>query len=96
MTTFLKSVSDAIYQSHSAELDQITIIIPNRRAAVYIQSHLAKLHQGPFYAPKISTMNEWVESQTKEQILTQTEMLFLLYNIHLKIENNKLKHLICF
>ena len=84
--SFLYKQIEAIFDRHKGEIDQISIIIPNRRAAVYIQKYLAEVIQKSFYAPEILTIYEWVDRNTSEKILSSTELLFILHEIHSKIE----------
>jgi hypothetical protein len=86
MPYFLEDVSNKIYQTHTHQLDDIAIIIPNRRASVYIQKYLASIIKKPFFAPKIKTINEWIDENTPQQILTQTEMLFVFYEVYVEVE----------
>jgi ATP-dependent helicase/nuclease subunit B len=89
MQTFLEDICSKIYANHPTDLDKIAIIIPNRRASIYIQSYLSKLNKKPFFAPKITTINEWVDEQTPKHILNQTELLFLLYEVYAKIDKEE-------
>jgi len=86
MNTFLGEVCQKIYDTHKNELDEIVIIIPNRRASVYIHKHLSDHFTSPFFAPKITTINEWIDENTEEEILSQTELLFLLYDIYVDVD----------
>jgi len=89
MSTFLGEVCQTIFNKHQQNIDEIAIIIPNRRASVYIQQHLAKLFKAPFYAPKITTINEWVNENTTLKILNQTELLFLFYTIYVEVDKEE-------
>ncbi|MFD1551583.1 hypothetical protein DNU06_03240 [Putridiphycobacter roseus] len=89
MKSFLEETTLDIYQRHAQEIDQIAIIIPNKRAAVYIQQYLSKQIKQPFFAPKIITINEWVDAETSERILNQTELLFVFYNVYVNYEKAK-------
>lgn len=86
MDTFLSEKSAEIFSTHSDHLDEISVIIPNKRASVYIQSHLADLAKKPFFSPEIITINEWISQQTEHKILNQHELVFLLFEIHQKIQ----------
>jgi len=86
MSTFLGEVCQSIYDNHKDELDQIVIIIPNRRASVYIHKYLASHFSIPFFAPKITTINEWIDENTEEEIISQTELLFLLFDIYVEVD----------
>ena len=86
MRTFLEERIETIYKSHAGDLKNISIIIPNKRAAVYILKYIAELHKGPSVAPEILTINEWIDRYTLKRIVSQTELLFILYSVHQKIE----------
>ena len=89
MDTFLGEVCQKIYDNHKDELDKIAIIIPNRRASVYIHKHLSNHFNTPFFAPKITTINEWVDENTEEEIISQTELLFLLFDIYVDVDKEE-------
>jgi len=89
MNTFLGEVCQKIYDAHQSELDEIVIIIPNRRASVYIHKHLSNHFNTPFFAPKITTINEWVDENTEEEIISQTGLLFFLYDIYLEVDKEE-------
>lgn len=86
MTSFLQEQIQPIFDLHKDEINEISIIIPNRRAAVYIQKYLSHLYKRPFFSPEILTINEWINDHIDERILTSTELLFILHEVHLEIE----------
>jgi hypothetical protein len=88
MSYFLYTKSLQIFQEKLNSLDEIAVIIPNKRAAVYIQSHLAQFSTKSFFAPEIITINEWISQHTAEKILSQQELVFLLFDIHMQIQPN--------
>lgn len=89
MDTFLGEVCQKIYDNHKDELDDIAIIIPNRRASVYIHKHFSDHFETPFFSPKITTINEWVDENTTDEIISQTELLFLLFDIYLEVDKEE-------
>ena len=86
MRTFLQDKIELIYALHSGSLDEITLVIPNKRGAVYIQKYFAELSTKPFFAPKIITINEWISANTPQRIVSQTELVFILFEIQKLIE----------
>jgi ATP-dependent helicase/nuclease subunit B len=86
MDTFLSEKSLELFQNKSGNLDEISVIIPNKRASVYIQSHLSSISKKSFFAPEIITINEWISEHTAEKILNQQELVFILFDIHQKIQ----------
>lgn len=89
MNTFLGEVCEKIYNHHQNNLDKIIIIIPNRRASVYIHKHLSDHFSTPFFSPKITTINEWIDENTTEEIISQTELLFTLYDIYKEVDKEE-------
>lgn len=89
MTSFLKSVITKIFESDDFTTDNVAIIIPNKRAAVYIHTFLSNMKGNALFAPEIVTINEWVDRNTAKRIISQTELLFLLYEVHKEIEKDK-------
>ncbi|NOQ73352.1 MAG: hypothetical protein GQ574_15205 [Crocinitomix sp.] len=89
METFLKEKIELIYQSHPDNLKDVSIIIPNKRASVYIQNYLAQQKGAAQFSPEILTINEWVDQNTSEKIISQIELLFILFEIHCVIEKDE-------
>jgi hypothetical protein len=88
MISFLEKEIQSIYATHQDKIDEISIIIPNKRAAVYIQKYLAKAIQKPFFSPELLTINEWIDQHTPEAILSSTELLFIVHEVHCQIEGD--------
>lgn len=88
MASFLKNIISEIFQSEENASDNVAIIIPNKRAAVYIHAYLSNMKGAALFAPEIVTINEWVDHYTDTRIVSQTELLFLLYEVHQFIEKD--------
>ncbi|MBD3635724.1 MAG: PD-(D/E)XK nuclease family protein, partial [Crocinitomicaceae bacterium] len=88
MTTFLQEQVRLIFDRHKGHIQDISIIIPNRRAAVYLQKYLAKEFGRAYFSPEILTIHDWINSNTPERILSSTELLFVLYEVHCEIINS--------
>ena len=95
MSTFLAEQVEKIFDRHRNEINQlwqkIVIIIPNKRAAVYLQKHIAQCSEKPVFLPEILTINEWISNHTEEKILTSTELLFIFYEVYREIEGDEAK-----
>ena len=72
-------------------LDGLSIIIPSKRAQLYISSALFKEYGKPIFAPQMLTIDEWVKKNTPFNVVDKTSLLFQLYKIHVKIEVDKKK-----
>lgn len=89
MQTFLAEKTKIIVDNHGESLEEIAIIIPNRRASVYIQKYLAEELKNALFSPQILTINEWVDQFTPQRIISQTELLFIVYDVHKAIEGKE-------
>ncbi|MFK8038756.1 MAG: PD-(D/E)XK nuclease family protein [Crocinitomicaceae bacterium] len=89
MTAFLKHLANQLISKHSTGLDNVLVIIPNKRAAVYLQKYLSEKIGKAFFPPKITTINEWVDAHTPERILNQTELLFLFYKVYVNYDQDQ-------
>lgn len=84
---YLKKKAFLIYSQSPSNLDDISIIIPNKRAAIYLQKCFAEIISKPFFAPEIITINEWIDRNTSRRIIQQSELLFSVYEIHKKLNS---------
>ncbi len=89
MNNFLGDVANRIYQNHQTDIDKVAIIIPNKRAAVYLQKHLSEVFRKAFFPPTITTINEWVDAHTPQRILNQMELIFLFYKVYVNYDREK-------
>ncbi len=86
MQSFLEKQIHLIFDQNNDEISDISIIIPNKRAAVYLQKYISKRKNAAFFSPEILTINEWIDQHTPQRIVGKTELLFALYHIHQEIE----------
>lgn len=88
MKSFIKDKISSICEHNSQDLRNKTIIIPNKRAAVYIHKAFAEILGKPIFLPQVLTINEWVDSLLDDKIITSTELLFTAYEAHIQIEQS--------
>lgn len=89
MVSFLEEQARQVYKQFGKQLEEVTIVIPNKRAAVYLQHYLAQLVQRPFFAPEMRTIDEWIQHHTDQRILHATELLLVLYQVHVEREGEE-------
>lgn len=81
----LKEFCRFLLNEHGNNFDDISVIIPGKRAEKYLLHYLSEEIKTPFFAPEIKTINEWISELTPQKILSQTELIFILYSVHQKI-----------
>jgi len=88
MPAFLEKVTEHIYAAHKDSLGELCIVLPNRRASLFIKKHLEKLIEKTTFLPEFYSIEDFV---TKCSGLCLTDPLgaqFKLYELHKKIEGD--------
>lgn len=66
------------------DLKHLTIILPSERAKKYIAASLFRLHNKPFLAPKMVTIDRWIRDLSEKTVIDKTRVLLRLFEIQLK------------
>jgi ATP-dependent helicase/nuclease subunit B len=79
------SIIDRIVHTIAEEnipLENLTIVLPSRRAAKYLQRSLYSYYKKPIFSPEIVTIDQWVKSCSNRTVIDSSRLLFELYPIH--------------
>lgn len=85
MTSFLEEKLREILERHNENCGEFSIILPNKRAAVYLYKYIGDHFSKPIFSPEIFGVNEWLNQYTDQRIISSTELLFVAYEVHKKI-----------
>ena len=91
MKPFLSQVAEHIHTNYSSDLQNVCIVVPNRRSIVFLKKRLAEVYQKPFLAPAFFSIEDFFAYITGIDIAGQEEQLLTLYQIHLAILAEKQK-----
>ncbi len=83
MITFLEETLIKIKESYT-DISQLTLILPSKRACGFLLNYLKSNNQKTVFAPKIISIEEFIEEVSGLKIIDSTELLFESYNIYLK------------
>lgn len=87
MQAFLNKVAKYITEKYpSDQLDQLCIILPNRRGGLYLQKHLANYLGKTSWAPSIFSIEDFIEQLSGLQKIDPVYLLFELYEVHREVE----------
>lgn len=84
MQRFLEAFAGYLYQKHSHELSGICIVLPNRRSGVFLKAYLQKFLDKPVIGPRITTINELIQSLSELQMADRLLLISILYDIFRK------------
>jgi len=81
--SFVEKIAKHIHEQ-GLPLNNLTIIIPSERTKKYLSSALFKEYKRPVIAPKMQTMNQWLNSVSPETVIDNTRALMRLFEIQLQ------------
>lgn len=81
MKHFIDRIAEIICDNNY-KLEELSIILPSRRASKYLQRALYNQFQKPLFSPEIFTIDQWVRACSNRTVLDSTRLLFELYHVH--------------
>ncbi len=81
MRTFLQESAQEIV-SQSAQLDQVTVVFPNRRAIIYFRKYLSDLLEKPTFAPKLYTFEQFVSNFSELRVADRLDLIYRLHRVY--------------
>jgi len=91
VTAFLDKTASYIYERFSGNFDQLCIVLPGRRAALFLKKYLANYTNKTIWAPAIFSIEDFVEEHSGVRILDRLSLTFELYEVHKQIEKNSVQ-----
>ncbi|HEY5826331.1 MAG TPA: PD-(D/E)XK nuclease family protein, partial [Cyclobacteriaceae bacterium] len=81
MKPFLKEVAESILKNHSKP-EELTLVFPNRRAAIYFQKYFSDSLTKPSWAPRLITIEEFFSYQSDLRQPDHLSLVFRLYQVY--------------
>ena len=89
MKAFLKELAEKVYKEHGENLDQVTMVFPNRRAGLFFRKYLSEDLEKPVWSPAIMSLEDFVQPLSVIQPLDKLSLIFQLFGIYKKISTAK-------
>ena len=83
--TFLQHLAQVILNDYSDKLSDTIIILPNRRAKVFLIEALKKQSEKTIFAPEIISIEDFVQNIAGIRSIDSVELLFEFYTIYLHV-----------
>ncbi len=82
MNSFLGQAAAYIFERHEPErLQELRIILPSRRAALYFRNELARLSSIPFFSPEISSIDDFIQEISGLRRIDPIDLYFESYEL---------------
>lgn len=79
MQAFLYQVAQYIEQNYKENLDQVCIVLPNKRGALFLKNHLAKVYKKTIWLPTIISAEDFITELSGLQNLEDVDLICRLY-----------------
>lgn len=89
METFLKRVARTIIETDGNRLDKICVVMPNRRAGLFLRKHIADLAGRTVWSPDFYAVDDFYARLSGFTLADPVVIDFELYEIHRRIEKEK-------
>ena len=86
MLTFLEETLQTIKRKHSS-ISELTLILPSKRACGFLLNYLRQAPGKTTFAPKILSIEEFIQTLSDLKIISATEMLFKSYEAYLHTQS---------
>jgi hypothetical protein len=84
MKTFLHDLAFELYHDSQA-MEELTIVFPNRRAALYFRKHLSEIIQKPVFAPRLTTIEDFFSSLHPALVPDKLDLVHRLHQTYQRI-----------
>ncbi|NCA84384.1 MAG: PD-(D/E)XK nuclease family protein, partial [Clostridia bacterium] len=89
MKTFLERVARAIIDTDGDQLDKVCVVMPNRRAGLFLRKHIATLAGRTVWSPDFYAVDDFYARISGFALADPVVVDFELYEIHRRIEKEK-------
>lgn len=83
--SFLQKIASVVIQDYVGKLSEITIVLPNKRAKVFLIEALKNATSKTIIAPQITSIEDFVQDVASIRSVDSIELLFEFYEVYLSI-----------
>lgn len=80
--TFLDKIAIKLIDTHRYDFSKITVILPNKRARLFLLESFKKHSDRSFFAPKIISIEDLIVDISQIQIVSGIELLFEFFEVY--------------
>ena len=84
MTSFIYDVLKDL-EIHSKDVSKLSLILPNKRAGIFLKMEWSKLNKTTGFLPEIIAIETFIEELSQLRLLSSTELIFEFYEVYLEL-----------
>ena len=89
MQKFLDRVSAYLLRHYADKLDQLCIVLPNRRAKLFLKNSIGQVFQKPIWSPAIFSIEDFIVELSPSNPIDSLSAVFEFYQVYCAIEKDK-------
>ncbi len=89
MNSFLSIVAEDLYGKLGGDLQQLTIVFPNKRARLFFNQHLADMAGRPVWTPRYMTISELFQSLSPLTVADPILLICHLYRVYAEVTGSQ-------
>jgi hypothetical protein len=82
MKSFLEYIAADLLQKYGTNLSRIAVVFPNKRAALFLNEHLAHLAGKPLWSPAYITISDLFRSHSQQQVADPIQLVCELHQCY--------------
>ncbi|MBR9832804.1 hypothetical protein GYB57_11710 [bacterium] len=82
MQDFLYQTAEYVLNEQKDQVADSVIILPNRRAALFLKKHFGQLIENPIWSPQIISAEEFLEELSDVNVLDNLSLQFELFSVY--------------
>ncbi len=88
MEYFLEKVAQTLLEEHGEQVGHLLVVLPNRRAGLFLKKHLIRIAGKNLFAPRILSISDFIEELCPLEVADNITLLFELYHVYKEIEGD--------
>jgi hypothetical protein len=84
-TSFLDKIAQVLIDNYSAKLSNTIVVLPNKRAKIFLIEALKKKVAGNILSPEIISIEDFIQDITAIRTVDPIELLFEFYDVYLSV-----------
>ena len=84
-TSFLDKIAQVLIENYSGKLSNTIVVLPNKRAKIFLIEALKKQVDGNILSPEISSIEDFIQDIAGIRTVDPIELLFEFYDVYLSV-----------
>jgi hypothetical protein len=86
---FLEKLSEYIFSGYGEKIDDLCIVLPNRRAGLFLKKYLSERSAKPLWSPEIYAIEDFIRDLSGLKKTDHAEQLYIFYSVYKSAEKEK-------